>query len=114
MSKVVSQQFVPLENVEMDGALGVKIQWLINLPDGAKNFFMRRFTVEKGGYTPKHNHPYEHEVYVLAGNGQVLIGDEWHDFEKDFVIFVPPDVEHQFKNAGNSELIFLCSIPNTK
>ena len=111
MKKVVHQSSVPEETVNMKDASGVKIQWLINSSDDAENFFMRRFTVDVGGYTPRHSHPYEHEVYVLEGKGKVFIDGEWHDFEKDFVIFVPPDLEHQFKNTGDTELIFLCSIP---
>ncbi|MFH1179934.1 MAG: cupin, partial [Candidatus Bathyarchaeota archaeon] len=47
----------------------VKIRWLINEKNGALNFAMRRFEVEPGGYTPYHTHDWEHEVYVLEGEG---------------------------------------------
>ena len=110
-AKAVHQSEIPAEVVQDEGALGVTIQWLIAGRDGAPNFYMRRFTVAPGGFTPKHSHAHEHEVYCLAGRGEVLIGDKWRPFEKDFVIFVPPWVEHQFKNTGDEDLVFLCLVP---
>jgi len=40
---------------------------LIGKSKGAKNFVMRLFTVEEGGYSPLHSHPWEHEVYIVSG-----------------------------------------------
>jgi quercetin dioxygenase-like cupin family protein len=99
--------------VEMPGAEGCKVRWLIGTSDGAPNFSMRQFEVEKGGYTPKHSHPYEHEVYVLEGIGTVLEGDTEHEIKSGDVLFVRPDEVHQFKNAGDMPLRFLCLIPNS-
>lgn len=111
MVKVVHQSAIVAERVGVAGASGAKVQWLIHSPDGAENFFMRRFTIQPGGYSPRHTHPYEHEVYVLSGTGKVLLEGEWRTFEKDYAIFVPANVEHQFKNEGEQELVFLCIIP---
>jgi len=110
-AKVAHQSDITKSTVDDPAASKAEIQWVIGADDNAPNFYLRRFTVQKDGYSPKHSHPYEHEVYCLAGNGKILIDDKWHDFEKDYVIFVPPDVIHQFKNIGDSELIFLCAIP---
>ncbi len=109
--KAVHQSEIPAEVVRDEGAKDVKIQWLIAERDGAPNFYLRRFTLAPGGYTPRHSHAHEHEVYCLAGRGEVLIDGKWHSFEKDFVIFVPPQVEHQFRNVGDEELVFLCAVP---
>ena len=109
--KVAHQSEIEKCIVDDPAASKAEIQWLISADDDAPNFYLRRFTVQKDGYSPKHSHPYEHEVYCLAGKGKVLIGGEWHNFEKDYVIFVPPNVIHQFVNTGDSELIFLCVIP---
>ncbi len=113
MCKVVHQSQVAQSEVEMAGALGVRVQWLISPDDGAPNFFLRRFVVAKGGHTPRHKHPYEHEVYVLSGKGRVLVGGVWRDISEGFVVFIPPDVEHQFVNDGEDELVFLCMIPRS-
>jgi quercetin dioxygenase-like cupin family protein len=57
-----------------EGALKVKVRWLITKEIGAENFAMRLFEIEPGGYTPLHSHPWEHEVFILEGEG-VVIGE---------------------------------------
>jgi hypothetical protein len=64
------------ERVEMEGAEGVWIQWLIARKNGAENYAMRLFTVEKGGKIPRHQHPWEHEILFLEGEGIVGAGEE--------------------------------------
>ncbi len=102
---------LPEEKVEMEGAKDATIQWLIAKEHGAPNFAMRRFRVKPGGYTPYHTHDYEHEVYVLDGKGVAIIEGEEYPLEKDSFILVPPNLRHQFRNTGDSDLIFLCVIP---
>ena len=80
--------------------------------DGAPHFAMRQFEVAAGGYTPRHSHPYEHEVYVLDGTGVVYEGDTPHPLRAGDVVFVKPDEVHQFRNSGAGPLRFLCLIPN--
>ena len=89
----------------------VRVRWLITEETGAPNFTMRQFTVEAGGSTPQHTHPWEHEAFILEGSGTVKGGDEVEAFEAGDVIFVPPDELHQLKNTGEGELRFLCMIP---
>jgi quercetin dioxygenase-like cupin family protein len=74
---------------------------------------MRQFEVGPGGHTPKHHHPYEHEVYVLAGQGEIYEGDSPHAIEAGDVVFVEPDEVHQFRNTGDSPLKFICLVPNS-
>lgn len=97
--------------VETEGAKEVAIRWLISKEDGAENFAMRMFEVQPGGHTPLHTHPQEHEVFVLEGKGTFVYEGEEHPFESEFVIFVPPNKEHQFKNTGDGILRMLCIIP---
>lgn len=99
--------------VKMDGATGCQVRQLINDKDGAPNFAMRQFEVAPGGHTPKHHHPYEHEVYVIAGSGVVLEGDQPREIKAGDVIYVAPDEVHQFQNLGESPLKFLCLVPNS-
>ena len=99
--------------VEMEGASGCSVRWLVGESDGAPNFAMRRFEVAPGGYTPQHSHPYEHEVYVLEGAGVVYEGDVEHPLQAGDVIFVAPDEVHQFRNTGSEPMRFLCMVPNS-
>ncbi|MCA9184843.1 MAG: cupin domain-containing protein [Pirellulaceae bacterium] len=99
--------------VQMDGAVGCHVRQLVNEQDGAPTFAMRQFEVEPGGHTPRHFHPYEHEVYVLEGEGVVYEGDTPRPLAAGDVVFVAPDEVHQFRNTGSSPLKFLCLIPNS-
>jgi quercetin dioxygenase-like cupin family protein len=97
--------------VETEGAEGVHIRWLISEETGAPNFAMREFTIEPGGRTPRHAHDWEHEVYVLAGNGTVVSEEEETQLLPGSVVFVPGGEMHNFKNSGAETFRFLCLVP---
>jgi quercetin dioxygenase-like cupin family protein len=111
--KVQSSTSVELQKVTMEGSSGCQVRWLLSRDDGAPGFAMRQFEVEPGGFTPRHHHPYEHEIYVLEGNGEVYEGDTAHPIRAGDVVLVKPDDVHQFRNTGGQTLKFLCLIPNS-
>jgi quercetin dioxygenase-like cupin family protein len=111
--KVNPSSAVPQQPVEMEGAHGCHVRWLLGEKDGTPNFAMRQFEVAPGGYTPRHSHPYEHEVFVLEGEGVVIEGDQPHRLSTGDVVFVQPDEVHQFRNTGAGPLKFLCLVPNS-
>ena len=111
--KLNNYESVEQNAVEMEGASGCKVRWLLGEKDGAPNFAMRQFEVEPGGHTPRHFHPYEHEVFVIEGEGEVYEGDTAHALKAGDVLFVEPDEVHQFRNTGSTPLKFLCLIPNS-
>lgn len=111
--KVNSYQDVAQQPVEMEGSQGCSVRWLLGEKDGAPNFAMRQFEVAAGGFTPRHSHPYEHEVFVLEGEGEVFEGAVPHPLRAGDVVFVKPDEVHQFRNTGQASLKFLCLIPNS-
>ena len=106
------------ENVKAKDAEGesskVKIRWLINEEIGAKNFAMRMFEIESGGYTPFHIHDWEHEVFILDGEGLLIAEDEERLFREGDVIFISPNEKHQFRNTGKRLMKILCLIPYKK
>lgn len=109
--KVVAFQDVPAE-VFGDEAPGVSIRVLIDeRADGAPVYVLRMMEIAPGGHTPDHEHAWEHENYVLDGNGRVLIGEQWHDLAPGHVVFIPPGVRHTYANAGEGTFRFLCGIP---
>lgn len=110
--KVVPYEQIESAPVEMDGAVGCRIRCLIGQEDGAPRFSMRQFEVAVGGNTPRHTHPYEHEVFVLEGSGTVLQGDQEFPLRPGTVVYVPPGLVHQFRNTGTGPLKFLCLIPH--
>lgn len=96
----------------MEGAQGCTVRALLGSSDGAPHFSMRHFEVQPGGHTPRHYHNYEHEVYVLEGEGEVWEGDVAHPLHAGDVVLVIPDEVHQFRNTGDRVMKFLCLIPN--
>ena len=111
--KINSCESVPSAPVQMEGASGCHVRWLVDEKQGAPNFAMRQFEVEPGGFTPKHSHPYEHEVFVLEGSGVVSEGDQTHALRAGDFVFVTPGEVHQFRNTGSVPLKFLCMVPNS-
>jgi len=111
--KVFNYEEVKAKDAE-GGAFHVTVRWLITKNMGANNFVMRLFEIEPGGYSPLHTHSWEHEVFILEGEGVVFDGEKSTPFASNNVVFVPPDERHQFKNTGMKTLKFLCFIPNIK
>jgi quercetin dioxygenase-like cupin family protein len=99
------------DDVQMEGAERVRMRMLIGPQQGARNFHMRHFEVQPGGYSPHHQHDYEHEVLILKGQGVVRSERGDRPFKPGDVIWVPPNEMHQFQNTGNGPLEFLCLIP---
>ena len=82
---------------------------------GAPNFCMRVFDIEPGKSTPYHEHAWEHEIYVLEGNGAAVNFEQKETpLEKDSCVFVPPNEKHCFKNVGKVTMRMICVIPITK
>jgi quercetin dioxygenase-like cupin family protein len=97
-----------------EGAEKVKVRWLITKEMGAPNFVMRLFEVGKGGCSPFHTHPWEHEVFILEGEGIVMSENGPKKFKQGDIVFVLPNEKHQFKNTGKDILKFLCLVPIEK
>ena len=94
-----------------NGSSKLKIRWLITKEIGAKNFAMRLFEMEPGGYSPLHSHSWEHEVFILEGEGLVVSGNEEKKFKIGDAILLPPKEKHQLKNNSKKLVKFLCFIP---
>ena len=105
---------VDLEESDEEGIKDLKVRWLISKKDGAEKFAMRLFEIQPGGYSPLHQHDWEHEVFILEGNGVTKDKINEKPFKQGDVLFVPPMEWHQFVNSGEKPLKFLCLIPSKK
>ena len=101
---------IPAEKAE-DGAKEITVRWLITKDMGAENFAMRFFEMGVGGYSPHHVHDWEHEVFILEGEGVVRSDKGDIPFKPGTVVFIPPNERHQFRNTGDTPVKFLCLIP---
>lgn len=111
--KITKAESVPSTPVEVEGAEGISIRLLIHEADQAPNFYMRMFTIAPGGHTPYHDHEWEHEVYILAGSGEVTTPDGARPISPGFVVYVAPGETHNFVNTGEGEIKMLCLVPKT-
>jgi len=102
---------VPQDKISMEGVSNASIQWLIGEKAAAPNFYLRRLELGVEGHTPLHSHPWEHEVYVLDGKGQINTGNQSFPLEANSFAFVKPEEMHQFENTGDTPFRFLCIIP---
>ena len=85
--------------------------WLIGKPEGAENFAMRYYKVGEEGFSRKEQHPYDHGILILHGQGLVHLGDSDHAISQGDVVYIPADMEHQLINTSQEPLGFLCIIP---
>jgi quercetin dioxygenase-like cupin family protein len=92
-------------------AAGVTMRIGVGPDDGAPNFVLRVFTLAPGGHSPRHTHPYEHEVFVHEGQGELFHEGKTYPLGPGTVAYVPAGSLHQFLNAGPGPLVFVCVIP---
>ena len=111
--KTISLSDVKKIPVTMDGAAGVCKQLPLAAADGSPIFSFRVFTIEPGGHTPYHSHPFEHLNFVIAGSGELAQekGDKLALKKDDFALVLPHEV-HQYRNSSASEpFIMICAVP---
>ncbi len=97
-----------LENPAMKGVVK---QVLIGPDQGWKDYVMRMFTLTKGGYAPRHSHPWQHILYITEGEGNLFMNGIDYPLVPGSVAYVPADVEHQVANAGDAKFVFMCIVP---
>lgn len=99
--------------MDMEGAKDVYKQIPISAQDGSPSFSFRVFTVEPGGHTPFHTHPYEHLNYIISGSGTVKAeGGRDSDVSAGDFALILPDEKHQYRNdSGGEPLVMICAVP---
>ena len=111
--KVISLSKVEKNKVNMEGAHKAWKQVPLSRDDGAPVYSYRVFTVEPGGYTPYHQHNYEHMNYIIEGEG-VLVNEEGTEqpIEKGDFALVLPSEKHQYRNMSKKhDLVIICGVP---
>jgi len=109
---MIVRDYRDVEAQVAEGVEGVTVRWVIGEDDGAPHFAMRVFEVQPGCATPYHRHWWEHEVFVLAGEGVVRGEEGEQPIQEGTVIFIPGDETHQLVNTGQETLRFICLIPH--
>lgn len=100
------------KEINLPDVENVIMKALITKNEGAPNFSLRQFELGINGHTPCHKHPWEHEVYVLQGMGELIFENGSTTLMPGNAVFVPGEELHQFKNRGEGIFKFLCIVPN--
>ncbi len=100
--------------VDMEGVKDVSMRVLLGREHDMPHFSMRHFVVDAAGHTPHHSHDYEHQVIVLAGQGEAEQAGEIQTIRQGDVLFVEAGKEHQFRNTGETPMEFICLVPRDR
>ena len=110
--KIINYTSINPTLIDNDQAKGIAGRVVIGKNDGANNFCMRIFEIAPGGNTPKHDHAWEHEMFIHAGVGEIFGNGKWGPVKPGTIIFMPPNEEHQVRNPGKELLILACLVPS--
>lgn len=91
---------------------GITIRWVVGKPEGAPNFSTRVIEFAPGAVFARHEHPYEHEIFVLEGEGVAQGTTGEVPMRPGMALYVPPDEPHGYRNTGQGVLRFICVIPH--
>jgi quercetin dioxygenase-like cupin family protein len=111
--KIIGIDKVEKTKVMMEGAAGAWKQLPLGKSDGSPVYSYRVFTLEPGGNTPFHSHPYEHMNFVIEGQGVLVneAGQEQPLNTGDFAL-VYPDEKHQYRNNSPDHVFrMICGVP---
>jgi quercetin dioxygenase-like cupin family protein len=91
---------------------GVKMRSLVGKDDGA-TFAVRIQELEPRNQPPHglHTHPWEHQFYVVSGEGALLSEQGETRLTPGLVGFIPGGEPHTFVNRGKGSFVFVDSIP---
>jgi mannose-6-phosphate isomerase-like protein (cupin superfamily) len=74
-------------------------------PIQATNFSMGFVTLEpNGGQVPWHNQEQEEIYFVVAGTGEMCLGEERQTLGTGQAVYIPSKVFHQLTNTGDTPL----------
>ncbi|MBA4395026.1 MAG: cupin domain-containing protein [Desulfobacca sp.] len=97
----------------MEGSKNIYKQLPISRADGTPSFSFRVFTMEPGGHSPYHTHPFEHLNYIIEGQGVLVneTGEENPVKQGDFALVLPNE-KHQYRNTSSDRpFIMICAVP---
>jgi quercetin dioxygenase-like cupin family protein len=111
--KVISLDQITKGKADMEGAKDVYKQIPLGQSDGSPTYSFRVFSVDPGGHTPYHRHPYEHLNYVIEGHGALVEeGGAEREVKKGDFALVLPNEKHQYRNQSKDErLVMICAVP---
>lgn len=94
-----------------EAAPGVVMHVVSGPAEGAPTFVMRVFEIQPGSATPHHSHAWEHEMFIISGNGVLKSGNAETPLQEGDAITVLPDELHGVFNTGKDLMRVICIVP---
>ncbi len=95
----------------INAAPGVTRRVVAGPAEGAPTFVMRVFEIEPGCATPHHAHTWEHEIFVVKGQGTLKSGNLERPLVEGDTVMVLPGEPHSILNTGKGLLTVICVVP---
>ena len=99
---------VKIQGSEVKGALK---KVLISPQEGWDGWCMRLFTLQAGGHTPRHTHPWPHINYITSGQGLLELDNKVYELKEGSFAYIPSGKLHQFRNNSKQDFCFICIVP---
>ena len=90
---------------------GVVMRVVAGTAEGAPTFVMRVFEIEPGSNTPHHTHDWEHEMFMVSGEGTLKSGNTETPLKEGDTVTVLPGEQHGVFNTGKKLLTMICVVP---
>ena len=87
---------------------GVCKRVLIGAEHGAQKFYLRHYDLAPGLTTPLDRHVYEHELFVLSGQGKYICDGQEVPIKTGDAIWIQSNQVHQVANTGPDHMQLLC------
>jgi quercetin dioxygenase-like cupin family protein len=81
---------------------------------GIPNLNIKLFEMQSGGYSPLHQHPEKHRLFITDGHGTIFDGQKDTPIQTGDIIYIEPNEPHQLKTVGEKPLKFICLTMNPK
>ena len=89
---------------------GTNAARLINLDDNPPTCTLTYSEIPPGGTSAHHIHEWEHEVYIIEGNGTLICDGISYPVKAGDALFIPPNVDHYTLNNGGPGNIYRIEI----
>jgi quercetin dioxygenase-like cupin family protein len=108
------QKYTMLPKTSKTCCVKTTVRQLLNPQADNGQCDIKLFEMQPDGYSPLHSHPSEHKILVIEGKSIVFDGKKEASIQRDDVIFIVSNEQHQFKNTSDKVLKFLATTVNTK
>ena len=90
----------------------VAVRWLLGEPEGAPTFELRYISFPVSASTVYHEHPWEHEVFVVKGKGKIKTEQGEKLVEANDAVLLLPNEPHQIINTSSENTFdIICVVP---